>query len=140
LRSNHFHMGIDFRTQQRENLPVHACAEGYVSRIKVEPGGYGRAVYIDHPNGMTTVYAHLHDFFPALEQYVQQKQYERESWAVDLDIPAGLFPLKKGQFFAYSGNTGGSAGPHVHFEIRDTYSDQCINPLLFGFPLADNIP
>lgn len=139
LRNNHWHMGLDIRTQQRENLPVYAAAEGFVSRIKVEPGGFGQAIYIDHPNGYTTLYAHLNKFYPELEQYVKEKQYELESWAVDINIPENLFPVKKGTFIAYSGNTGGSAGPHVHFEIRDTKTEQCLNPLLFGFPIQDKV-
>jgi len=140
LRANHWHMGLDIRTQQRENLPVHAAAEGYISRIKIEPGGFGRAVYITHPNGFTTLYAHLNAFMPALESWVKEQQYQKQSWAVELTLPPQLFPVQKGQFFAYSGNTGGSAGPHVHFEIRDTKTENCLNPLLFDFPIADAVP
>ncbi|HEY8388857.1 MAG TPA: M23 family metallopeptidase [Parasegetibacter sp.] len=139
LRTNHFHMGIDFRTEQRENLRVYAAAEGYVARVKIEPGGFGRAIYINHPNGLTTLYAHLNDFYPELETYVKEQQYLKESWAVYLDIPAGMFPVKKGQFIAFSGNTGGSQGPHVHFEIRETATDRCINPMLFGLPIPDKV-
>lgn len=140
LRTNHWHMGLDIRTQQRENLPVHAAAEGYIARVKIEPGGFGRAIYINHPNGYTTLYAHLNAFMPALESWVKEQQYQLQSWAVELIVPPHLFPLRKGEFFAYSGNTGGSAGPHVHFEIRDTKTDNCLNPLLFGFPVADAVP
>ncbi len=140
LRNNHWHMGLDIRTQQRENLPVHAAAAGYISKIKIEPGGFGRAIYINHPNGLTTLYAHLNNFTPAIDKWVKEQQYKLESWAVELIVPPQLFPLSKGQFFAYSGNTGGSAGPHVHFEIRDTKTDKCLNPLLFRFPLSDNVP
>ncbi|RPD48191.1 peptidoglycan DD-metalloendopeptidase family protein [Paracnuella aquatica] len=140
LRSNHWHMGLDIRTQQRENLQVFASAEGYVAKIKIEPGGFGRALYINHPNGLTTLYAHLNDFAPAIEQWVKAEQYKRQSWAVELQVPPQLFPVTKGQFIAYSGNTGGSQGPHVHFEIRDTRTDKCLNPLLFGFPLPDAVP
>jgi murein DD-endopeptidase MepM/ murein hydrolase activator NlpD len=140
LRANHWHMGLDIRTQQKENLPVHAAAEGYIAKVKIEPGGFGRAIYINHPNGYTTLYAHLNDFFPALEQYVKAEQYKRESWAVELTIPPALFPVDKGSFISYSGNTGGSQGPHVHFEIRDTKTDNCLNPLLFGFPIPDVVP
>lgn len=140
LRSNHFHMGLDIRTQGRENLPVHAAAEGYVSRIKIDKSGYGNAIYIDHPNGYTTLYAHLNTFFPALAAYIKKKQYSEQQWEQDLALPAGLFPVKKGQFIALSGNTGGSAGPHLHFEIRDTKSGNNLNPLLFGMPVADTKP
>lgn len=139
LRTNHWHMGLDIRTQQRENLPVVASADGYISRVKIEPGGFGRAIYISHPNGFTTLYAHLNAFMPALDNWVKHKQYEKESWAVELTVPPQLFSVRKGQFIAYSGNTGGSAGPHVHFEIRDTKTDNCVNPLLFGFPVADAV-
>lgn len=139
LRPNHFHMGLDLKTQARENLPVHAAAEGYIARVKVEPGGFGRAIYINHPNGMTTLYAHLNDFYPELEKYVREQQYKQESWSVYLEIPEGAFPVRKGQFIAYSGNTGGSEGPHLHFEIRETATDKCINPMLFGLPITDNV-
>lgn len=137
LRPNHFHSGMDIKTQQRENLPVHAAADGYVSRIGVSHTGFGNVLYITHPNGYTTVYAHLNRFFPALERYVKQKEYEAESWATDLTIPPGTFPVKKGDFVAWSGNTGGSAGPHLHFEIRNAASEKPLNPLLFGFDIPD---
>ncbi len=141
LRPNHYHMGIDVRTDQKENVPVVASADGYISKIKIEPYGFGRCIYISHPNGLTTLYAHLNDFYPALEAYIKQQQYKAESWRLFIeDIPASLFPVKKGQFIAYSGNTGGSQGPHLHFEIRDTKTDKVLNPLLFGFPIPDNIP
>ncbi|HJY21390.1 MAG TPA: M23 family metallopeptidase, partial [Hanamia sp.] len=140
LRSNHYHMGLDCRTNQVENRPVKAAADGYIARVSVAPFGFGQAIYINHPNGLTTLYGHLNKFYPELEKYVTQKQYELESWQVSLDIPAGLFPVKKGQFIANSGNTGGSQGPHVHFEIRDTKTDKVLNPLLFGFPIPDNVP
>lgn len=140
IRANHWHMGLDIRTQQRVNLPVYAAADGYVARIKVEPGGFGQAIYINHPNGYTTLYAHLNKFFPALDRYVTEQQYKEETWAIDLEFPPGQFPVKKGDFIALSGSTGGSAGPHVHFEIRDTKADKVLNPLLFDFPLSDKVP
>jgi hypothetical protein len=141
LRPNHYHMGLDCKTDQRENVPVVAAADGYIAKVKIEPFGFGRCIYINHPNGLTTLYAHLNDFYPALEKYIKEQQYALESWKIFLeDIPAGLFPVKKGQFIAQSGNTGGSQGPHLHFEIRDTKTDKVLNPLLFGFPVADNIP
>lgn len=139
MRPNHYHMGIDIKTNQQQNLPVHAAAEGYVSRIKIEPFGFGRAIYITHPNGYTTVYAHLNNFAPQLEAYVKQKQYEKESWRIQLDVPPGAFPVKKGDFIAYSGTTGGSQAPHLHFEIRRTRDDVNLNPLLFGLPVKDYV-
>ena len=137
LRPDHFHMGLDIRTQGRENLPVYAAAEGYISRIKIEHYGYGNAIYITHPNGYTTLYAHLNSFYPALADYIKAKQYEDQSWAQDFELPSGLFSVTKGQFIAFSGNTGGSAGPHLHFEIRDTRTGNNLNPQLFGFNLTD---
>jgi hypothetical protein len=139
IRTNHWHMGLDIRTQQKVNLPVYAAADGFVSRIVVEPGGFGQAIYIDHPNGYTTLYAHLNAFFPTLAAYVKQQQYAKKSWNVDLPIPPNLFPVKKGSFIAKSGSTGGSEGPHVHFEIRDTKTGKCLNPLLFDFPITDAV-
>lgn len=140
IRTNHWHMGLDIRTLQRENLPVYASAEGFVSRVVVEPGGFGQAIYIDHPNGYTTLYAHMNGFYPELAKYVKEQQYAQESWQVNLTMPAGKFPLRKGDYIGLSGNTGGSAGPHVHFEIRDTKTENCLNPLLFGFPIPDAVP
>jgi len=140
IRANHWHMGLDIRTQQRENLPVYASAEGYVSRVLVEPGGFGQAIYITHPNGYTTLYAHMNGFFPALQKYVLDEQYRRESWRVNLTLALGQFPLQKGDYIGLSGNTGGSAGPHVHYEIRDTKTEKVLNPLLFGFPIPDAVP
>lgn len=141
LRPNHYHMGLDVKTDQKQNMPVIASADGYIAKVKIEPYGFGRCIYINHPNGLTTLYAHLNDFYPALEEYITAQQYRAESWQLFLEnIPANLFPVKKGQFIAYSGNTGGSQGPHVHFEIRDTKTDKVLNPLLFGMPVPDNIP
>jgi hypothetical protein len=140
LRPNHYHMGLDCKTDQRENMPIYAAAEGYIAKVKIEPYGFGRALYINHPNGLTTLYAHLNNFYPELEEWVKQQQYKLEQWHVFLDVPANLFPVTKKQFIAYSGNTGGSQGPHLHFEIRDTKTDKVLNPLLFGFPINDNVP
>lgn len=139
VRTNHFHMGLDLRTNSRENLPVVAVAEGYVSRIKVERYGFGNAVYITHPNGYTTVYAHLNKYYDKLDEYVKEKQYKDEQWEQDITFKPGQFPVTKGQLIALSGNTGGSAGPHLHFEIRDTQTEECLNPLLFGFNIPDSV-
>ncbi len=140
LRPNHYHMGLDMKTKAVENQPVYAAADGYIARIKIEPAGFGRAIYINHPNGYSTLYAHLNEFNPALEQWVKQQQYKLESWKVFLELSPDLFPVKKGDFLAYSGNTGGSQAPHLHFEVRRTADDINCNPLLFGLPLADNVP
>lgn len=139
LRSNHWHMGLDMRTQQRQNLRVYAAAGGYISRIRVEKFGFGRSIVINHPNGLSTLYAHLNDFFPALEKLVEEEQYKQETWAIELTFPPEKFPVSKGQFIAYSGTTGGSQGPHVHFEIRSIETGECLNPLFFGLPLTDHV-
>lgn len=136
-RPGHFHMGLDLKTEGRENLPVYAAADGYVSRIKTEPGGFGHAIYLTHPNGYTTVYAHLNDFFPALQKHLRSLQYARESWTMDETLKAEQFPVRKGQQIAWSGNTGGSTAPHLHFEIRDTKTERALNPQLFGFGIKD---
>jgi len=139
VRANHFHMGLDLRTNSQENLTVVAAADGYVSRIKVERYGFGNAVYITHPNGYTTVYAHLNKYFDKLDEFVKERQYKEEKWEEDITFSPGQFPVVKGQLIALSGNTGGSAGPHLHFEIRDTKTEECLNPLLFGFNIPDSV-
>jgi hypothetical protein len=140
IRANHWHMGLDIRTQQKVNLPVYAAADGYISRVSVEPGGFGQAIYITHPNGYTTLYGHLNAFLPALASYVKQQQYAQQSWRINLTLPEKLFPVSKGDLIGLSGSTGASEGPHVHFEIRDSKTENCLNPLLFRFPIADAVP
>jgi murein DD-endopeptidase MepM/ murein hydrolase activator NlpD len=139
LRPNHWHMGLDIRTNAQVNQLVYAAADGYIAKVGIKPQGFGRHIVINHPNGLSTLYAHLNNFAPELEKYVTEQQYQQQSWSLDLEIPADKFPVKKGDFISYSGTTGGSQGPHVHFEIRDTKTDECLNPLLFGFPLQDNV-
>jgi hypothetical protein len=129
LRSNHFHAGIDFKTQGAENKTVYAVKDGFVSRISVSPWGYGNALYINHPDGTTTVYGHLNTFNDTIAAYVKQNQYELESFAVDLIPKADRFPVREGDAIAFSGNTGSSGGPHLHFEVRDTGSDEVTDPL-----------
>lgn len=140
LRTNHFHAGLDIKTEQREGLPVYAAAEGYVSRIKVSSVGYGYALYIDHPAGYTTVYGHLLSYHGAIAAYTRSQQYASESFSVDLFPAPGELPVNKGDLIGLSGNSGGSGGPHLHFEIRDTKSENPMNPLLFGLEVRDNLP
>lgn len=140
LRANHFHAGLDIRTGGREGLPVHAAADGYVSRIAVFTGGYGNVIFIKHPNGLTTVYGHLKTLSDTLGVYLRAQQYQKKTFEIDLRFQPGQFPVSKGDTIALSGNTGGSGGPHLHFEVRDA-NDNLINPLLYGFSeIQDNVP
>jgi len=139
LRSNHFHSGIDIKTGGAEGKNVYAAADGWISRVNISPWGYGNAVYIEHPNGYTTVYGHLQRLKGPIAKYVKEQQYKEQSFAVNLDIEAQKFQVKKGDIIALSGNTGGSGGPHVHFEIRETASEEPLNPLLFGIEVKDFI-
>jgi murein DD-endopeptidase MepM/ murein hydrolase activator NlpD len=139
LRPNHYHMGLDCRTDHKENAPVLASADGYIAKVKIESFGFGRSIYINHPNGLTTVYAHLNKFEDALEKYVTDQQYKLKQWSIYIDIPEDLFPVKQGDFIANSGNTGSSQGPHTHFEIRETKTEKCLNGLMFGLPIADEV-
>ncbi|OEY72590.1 M23 family metallopeptidase [Salegentibacter salarius] len=137
LRSNHFHSGLDIKTQQRQGLNVVASAKGYVSRINIQHYGYGKALYVQHPNGYTTVYAHLKEFSPEIEAYVKKRQYANETYEIELFPEAGELPVAADELIAFSGNTGGSGGPHLHFEIRDG-SQRPMNPKLFGIEINDN--
>lgn len=138
LRNNHFHSGIDFKTQQVVDKPIVAIEDGYVSRISISPGGYGLALYIDHPStGHTSVYAHLNSFSKEIEEWVREQQYLQERFSVTLYPEAGRLPVKKGQQVALSGNTGGSGGPHLHFEIRDSHSEEPLDALEFLADIPD---
>ncbi|MDT3405251.1 M23 family metallopeptidase [Mucilaginibacter terrae] len=140
LRGNHFHSGLDFRTNRQIGFPVHAAMYGYVSRLRVQLGGFGNAVYLTHPNGYTSVYAHLDHLTPELAAAVRKYQYEHQSFEIDFKLQPFQFPVTKGQLIAISGNTGASGGPHLHFELRDSLTEETINPQLFGLTIPDNIP
>lgn len=137
LRANHLHSGIDIKTNGSTGARVYAVADGYVSRINVSAYGFGKALYINHPNGYTSVYAHLDYFAQPIHGYVINEHYSRESFEMTLYPMAGELPVKKGDIIAYSGNSGSSGGPHLHFEIRKEATQEPINPLLFGFEVKD---
>ncbi|WP_310991692.1 M23 family metallopeptidase [Aequorivita marina] len=137
LRSNHFHSGLDIKTKQRVGQPIFAPADGYVSRINVGHFGYGKALYILHPNGYTTVYGHLRSYAGDIEKYVKDRQYQKETYEIKLFPEKTHLPIKKGDLIAYSGNSGGSGGPHLHYEIRDA-AQRPMNPLLFGIDVPDS--
>lgn len=139
LRSDHFHSGIDIKTQGVEGKNVYAIEDGYVSRLRVSPNGFGKALYIAHPNGYTSVYGHLLDFNENISEFVKKKQYERESFSVNLFPDKDEIPVERGQLIAFSGNTGGSLGPHLHFEIRETATQKPLNPLFFDFEIKDYV-
>lgn len=138
MRRNHFHTGIDIKTQGVTGQNVLAAEDGVVSRINISPWGYGNALYIDHPNGYTTVYGHLKSLAPKIKKVAMARQYAEESFAVDFS-PEEEIRVKKGELIALSGNTGGSGGPHLHFEIRRTTTEHPLNPLLYDFDIKDNI-
>lgn len=141
MRPNHFHSGIDIKTDGVTGKPVLATADGYISRIAVTPGGYGRAIYITHPNGTTSVYGHLSKFRDDIEKYVHEERYRTRRNSINLYPSADRFPLKQGEQFAWSGNTGSSAGPHLHFEIRDSRTQRTLNTISSGvIRTRDDIP
>lgn len=133
LRPNHFHAGFDLKTLQREGLKVYAVADGYISRIKISTFGNGKAIYITHPNGYTSVYGHLQRSNDVIENYIKKSHYALKSFEIELFLKPDELIVKKGQVIAFSGNTGGSEGPHLHFEFRDTKTEKIINPMFFGF-------
>jgi len=138
LRPNHFHAGMDIRTGGVEGKKVYAIADGYVSRIKVSTRGYGKALYVQHKNGTTSVYGHLKQFEGEILTAVRKKQYASEQFELEWYVPPGKLPVRKGQVIALSGNTGGSGGPHLHFEIRNSRGET-VNPMLYGIEVKDKI-
>ena len=141
LRNNHFHSGIDIKTQGRVDIPVYSVADGFISRISISPTGYGNVLYIDHDNGTTSVYGHLNQFRPDIQNYIKNIQYEKKSFKVDVKVLPGVFPVQKNEKFALSGNSGSSNGPHLHFELRNTRTEDPVNPVKLGFYfLKDNTP
>lgn len=140
LRPNHFHSGLDIKTNAKEGYPVYAIADGYVSRIRVQTVGFGNSIYVTHPNGYVSVYAHLKSYAPKIAAEAKRKEYEKESFEMDemYSEPTGI-KVRKGELIAFTGNTGSSGGPHLHFEIRDAITEVTINPALFGMPIEDNI-
>lgn len=142
LRSNHFHSGLDIKSRRgTAGDSIISIHHGHISRIKIQLAGYGKAIYVDHPNGYTSVYAHLNAFSPKIDSFIRIKQEELESYALDLYLDNNQFQLSQGELVGIMGNTGRSTGPHLHFEIRDTKTEETINPLLFGFiNITDNIP
>jgi len=139
LRSNHFHTGIDIKTQGKTGFPVYAVADGYVYRINISPSGYGLALYINHSNGKSSVYGHLSKLSPRLNKYAKKNQYKQKAFRVNLFPSKDEFPVKKGDIIAYTGDSGSSGGPHLHFEIRNTKTEHPLNPLFFIPGIKDNI-
>ncbi len=131
LRSNHFHSGVDFKTQGAVGRPVTCVADGYISRASIQPGGYGLALYVTHDNGYMTVYGHLDRFPAAVAKRLRNKQYKDETFAVDMAFSPDEFKVKRGEVLAYAGNTGYSFGPHLHFEIRDKAGNELYDPMKF---------
>ena len=140
FRGNHFHSGIDYKTNETEGWPVLSAGDGYVSRVKVSSVGYGKAIYITHPNGIVTVYGHLRAFYPALTDTISALQTQKQQFEVEIFPDSSLFKVTQGQLIGFSGNSGGTEGPHLHFETRHQESEKPFNPQLAGFPVSDTIP
>ncbi|MBQ4548255.1 MAG: M23 family metallopeptidase [Bacteroidales bacterium] len=137
LRANAFHAGVDIRTQGVEGHEVFAVADGYVSRIGVSPYGYGKVLYITHNDGFTSVYAHLSKFNKSIAKFVKEKQYEEKSFTQNIILKENQFPIKRGDFLGFTGNSGSSGGPHLHYEIRYSDTQEPVNPLYFGLKVKD---
>lgn len=137
IRTNHFHAGIDIPTNQKTGYPIYACADGYVSRIKVSPWGFGKAIYINHKNGLTTVYAHLESFNNTIHKYILKEQYKKKTFSLDMSLDKNTFLVNQGEIIGFSGSSGNSTGPHLHFEVRESKLQKPINPLNFSFPIKD---
>ena len=138
FRSSHFHYGLDVTTNKKPGYNVYSIDSGSVVRINVSTSGYGKALYINHPNGLTSVYAHLKEFSPKIQEYIKTQQYLNKSYSVQKFFNNGEMKVNKGDLIGYTGNTGGSSGPHLHFEIRDTKSQNPINPLSFNYKYDDS--
>lgn len=138
LRPNHFHVGIDFATNGKINYPVYSIADGYVSRVKVSSVGYGKSIYITHYDGKVSVYAHLNSYIPKIAELIKKEQYEKQNFEVEFFPPLDKIKIRKSELIGLSGNSGGSTGPHLHFEIRDEKSETPLNPLEY-FKIKDNI-
>jgi hypothetical protein len=139
LRGDHFHSGIDIKTEGVTGKEIYSVADGYVYLILVSPTGFGKAIYIRHASGLSSVYAHLERFSAEVDSYIRDLQYLNKSFSITTYPPENLFKIRQGQLIGYSGNTGSSGGPHLHFEIRRTDGEKPLNPLDFGFDLTDNL-
>jgi hypothetical protein len=140
LRTDHFHAGIDYKTGEKEGIPVHAAAAGYVSRVKVSETGYGKVIYITHPDGIVTVYAHLSEFYHPLADTVEAIQQQYQKFALEIFPDKSTFPVNKGMLIGFSGNSGSSEGPHLHFETRLSASEKPFNPQMIGYNFQDTVP
>ena len=137
LRGSHFHAGLDIKTQGRQGFPVKSILAGSIRRIRVTVTGYGKALYIDHADGTTSVYAHLQKFAPKIEQIIKERQYKKEKFLIQSYSKTNELTVEQGEVIGYSGNTGGSLGPHLHFELRDTKAQTPLNPLDLGYDIQD---
>ncbi len=139
LRANHFHSGIDLTTSGKLGYPVFSVYSGFVSRIKVSASGYGKAIYVEHPNGLTSVYAHLNGYCEKIDSLVRTHQYEKESFEVEIHLNPGVLPVDGGEVIAFSGNSGSSGGPHLHFELRHTPTQEPLDPMPYMVGIKDNV-